>query len=82
MDPKNLKKLVKVCRELGILNYKGEGFEFTLSHDAPVKAKPVKAKADTSDTKFESDSLTDEQLLMWSTAPGGTPFASDQEEAG
>lgn len=82
MDAKTLKKLVKTCRELGVLNYKGDGFEFTLSHDAPVKApkKTAKSKAPiTPDTEFETDTLTEEQLLMWSSAPGGQPF---QEQEG
>ena len=83
MDPKALKKLVKVCREMGVKSYKGDGFEFTLTDDAPRKAtkKSVIPTASTPDEDFETDSLTQEQILMWSAAPGGAPFPGEQEEA-
>ena len=81
MDPKALKKLVKTCREMGITHYKGVDFEFTLSLDAPAKKDTKKsAKVANADDKeeFETDSLTEEQLLMWSASPGGAEI-SDQE---
>lgn len=81
MDPKALKKLVKTCREMGITHYKGPDFEFTLSHDAPVKTKKSKKGQETEavGSDFETDSLTPEQLLMWS-ASGGLPFDVTPEE--
>jgi hypothetical protein len=70
MDPKELKKLVKTCRSLGINHYKGEGFEFTLG-DAPEKPKRITAKSVTNHEQpeeIESDTLTEDQLLMWSVS--------------
>ncbi len=81
-DAKELKKLVKLCREMGIKSYKGENFEFVLADDAPPvktrKSKNLNAAA-TQDSKapdatFESDAPTEESLLFWSTGQGGVPF--------
>ena len=81
MDPKQLKKLVKTCREMGILHYKGDGFEFTLSHDAPAKVKQSKniSKPNSPDIKFESDTPESDALLFWS-ASGGIPFGVGEEQ--
>lgn len=82
---KELKKLVKLCREVGIKSFKGEGFEFTITDEAPVKS--VKGKSSVpahsttveTDLNFESDTLTESQLLMWSAAGGGVPFPTEEE---
>lgn len=73
MDSKELKKLVKACRELGVLHYKTPEIEFTLSHDAPIKVnKSEQTFTSANDSKdFESDSLTPEELMFWSAAPDG-----------
>lgn len=80
MTPKELKQLVKICREMGVKNYKSDKFEFTLSDEAP--AKPVKTKSksqaveSTSSDKIESDSLTAEEMLFWS-AVNPTPLSEE-----
>ena len=79
MEPKALRKLVKVCRELGVLHYKGVDFEFTLSPEAPMKVKKNdKSFTSTDDGKdFQSDSLTPEELMFWSAAPDGTQLEKE-----
>ena len=75
MTPKELKKLVKLCRDMGVKSYKGEGFEFTLTDEAPVKT-PHKAfinSAGVQTDDIESDTLTPEQIMWWS-AVGDSPF--------
>ncbi len=83
MSPKELEKLVKTCRKMGIKSYKGADFEFTLTDEAPVKASKLKASTEKADIQgeIESDSLTPDQLLMWSAMGGGVPFSGEQEEA-
>lgn len=72
MTPKELKKLAAACRASGIKHYKSGDIEFTLSDDAPVstyKRKQVTQDSSTNSTtsvEFETDSLTEDQLLMWS----------------
>lgn len=74
MDLKELKKLAAACRKAGISHFKSEQYEFTLTEDQPVSAyKQAKITASNSDAqvsgdtgKFQSDSLTDDELLFWS----------------
>lgn len=69
MTPKDLKKLVKVCRDLGVTHYKGEGFEFTLSDSLPVKEtrkKSTSSKPDTGASDFETDTPSYDEMLFWS----------------
>jgi hypothetical protein len=74
-DLKSLKKLADACRKAGITHFKNSEFEFTLSPDAPTssykkKQEELKTYSDPNskaiDDAFNSDTLTDEQLLMWS----------------
>lgn len=76
-DYKNLKKLADSCRKAGIKSFKGFGMEFTLTDDAPQSAyklsKSVRKAApeltpttDGSDA-IETDSLSDDELMMWSS---------------
>lgn len=67
--PKELKKLIKMCRELGVKSYKGDGFEFQLSDDIPVKQSKKTAQASAQASEFESDEISPEQLLWWSAMP-------------
>lgn len=69
---KELKKLAKACREAGIHYFKSADFEFTLTGVAPEK--PTRNKFAQTDVQgeIESDSLTEEELLYWSTN-GGLP---------
>lgn len=72
-DPKALKKLAAACRKAGIKTYKCGDLEFTLTDEAPVsdykatKRKQAPTKVSDVDVAFDTDSLTEEQLLMWST---------------
>lgn len=76
-DTPNLKQLAalaKACRKSGIKSFSGFGMTFTLEDEAPKSAyKLTKAKKESAqeltdaDEKFESDSLTEEQLLNWSS---------------
>ncbi len=69
-DAKALKELADACRKAGITSFKGGGFEFTLGD----KPEPTKRKRKSTvynsqtvnDQEFQTDSLTEEQLLMWS----------------
>lgn len=86
-SPKELKKIAKACREAGIKIYKGEGFELTFTEEAPApkRAKqapqaPVHAPSPANE-KFTTDSLSEEELLLWSASPGGMPLSFEQEDA-
>jgi hypothetical protein len=70
---KELKKLAKACRDAGIHYFKSADFEFTLNGVAPEK--PSRSRSSSSDVQgeIESDSLTEEELLYWSTN-GGSPM--------
>lgn len=83
MTPKELKKLVKACRDMGITTYKGPDFEFTLG-DVPAKPQrkstAARSQSNTDDNStFETDTLTEDQLLMWSAQGGGVPFSGEEE---
>lgn len=74
---KVLKKLADACRKAGINSFKGFGFEFTLDDNyapATSKKKPIKVdnSAPTAEERFETDTLSEEDLLFWSA--GGTNF--------
>jgi hypothetical protein len=83
---KDLKKLADACRKAGIKHFKQGDLEFTLSDDAPVsnykKSKATKqpTSADAIDANFQSDDLTEEQLLMWSVADPLTDLNGSSEE--
>ena len=70
--PKELKKLAKACREAGIHYFKGENFEFTLTGVAPEKTGRGKNKSapEVQPEKIETDTITEEELLFWSTQGG------------
>lgn len=77
-DLKLLKKLADACRKAGIQTFKGHGIEFTLSHVAPesnyrrAKKSPV---SEATQGPIETDGLTQEELLFWSTGEGHTEKA-------
>ena len=73
---KDLKKLAAACRAAGITHFKSGDIEFTLG-EAPQKPKKLKASnvsevspADSDEIETEGG-LTQEELLQWSSAPGG-----------
>jgi hypothetical protein len=80
MDLKLLKKLADTCRKAGIKHYKDKDFEFTLTEDAPVSTYKKKLSNHSpiltqSDQLIPSDSLSEEELLMWSA--GGVEVSSE-----
>jgi hypothetical protein len=81
MDYDTLKKLADICRKAGIKHFKNSELEFTLTDEAPVsKYKRKQAELSSGpviDNTFESESLTDEALLLWST---GQQLESDPDE--
>lgn len=82
-SPKELKKIAEACRKAGIKHFKGEGFEFTLTEDAPVKkvkqSHLLSSKA-TTDIAFSSDTLEGDELLFWSTGVGEVPYSQDEDQ--
>jgi hypothetical protein len=88
-DLKALDKIIALCRKRGVKVIKIDNIELTLSEEAPVSAyKQTKAAKKsayklTKETDpmagFESDSLTEDQLLFFSVAPGGIPTDGSQE---
>lgn len=74
-NAKEIKKLAAMCRRLGIKHFKGDGFEFTLTDEAPPA--PVKAGAKPpheAPTDPKSEDLTEEELLFWSVEGGQPAF--------
>ena len=69
LSPKELIKLAAACRKAGIKSYKTQDFEFTLTDDMPVKQSKNQQptyKDSIQGDSVETDSLTQDQLLMWS----------------
>lgn len=78
LDPKELKKLAKACREAGIKSYKADGIEFTLSDQAPpvspykkrqAAKAPIQGAQSAPGEQIESDgwdNLSEEQKLFYS----------------
>lgn len=65
-DLKQLGKIIALCRKKGVLEITIDGVTLKLG-EAPVSNYKKKASAPTiKDLPFETDSLTQEQLLMWS----------------
>ena len=68
-NPKELKKLIALCRKTGIKSFKNADFEFTLTDSEPVVKKNTTVRNNTSFVQqddFETDSLTNDQMLFWS----------------
>lgn len=67
---KEFSKLVKFCRSHGILNYKDENVEFTLSPSDPKEEKKAVKKIKTVEKTVEERlaEMTDEDLLLYSAA--------------
>lgn len=72
INPKELKALADACRKAGIKHFKNSDLEFTLTDEAPQSKYKAK-KASKSDSvasgnlDVESDMLSQEDLLFWST---------------
>lgn len=69
-DPKELKKIAATCRKVGIKHFRCEGFEFTLTDEDPQAVKPQARRPEnpleTINAEIASDSLSEEELLLWS----------------
>lgn len=70
MDIKALEKLAKACRKAGISYFKNEEFEFKLDgNPEPVRKRNNKQALPMSNEPVASeDSLTQDQMLFWSTS--------------
>lgn len=84
MNFKELKKLAAACRKAGISHFKSAEYEFTLTDEVPVstyKTKQAsKPAAGAPDAKFESDSLSEDELLFWSTGTPGDILGTKDNE--
>jgi hypothetical protein len=80
MTPKELTKLAKACRKLGITTYKGPDFEFTLGDEPTPRSRSTNATKGNvgGNEAFQSDSLEGDALLYWSV--GGQPEVVGGEE--
>lgn len=82
MNPKELKKLAKACRDAGIKHFKNAEIEFTLADEAPQS--PYKRKqasnSSTSGDTIETSELSPDQLLEWSVG-GGVPFTVEGKDS-
>lgn len=73
-DLKLLKQLAKACRAAGISSYEGYGYKFTLGDYIPATRNRKSAKAsaaapkDLGPNEVESDELSPEALMFWSTS--------------
>lgn len=65
MDLKNLKDLLKLLREKGVLEYESQGIKLKLSEDAPQS----KYKRRQEIEELEDQELTEEELLYYSATP-------------
>lgn len=66
-DLKQLDKLISLCRKRGIKTIKVDNVEITLG-DPQLKAPRRSKKAkETKDDDIESDGVSEEALLFWST---------------
>lgn len=78
---KEIQKLAKACRKAGIRTFKAEGIEFTLTEEAPrstrASQKATKQPTLAQDETFQSDTLTEEQMMFWSVQ-GLTGPSNDQ----
>lgn len=71
-SPKEIKKLAAACRAAGITHFKCGDIEFSLDVTPKAdKASPAEAKKPYhgEQGEIESDTLTEEQMLMWSVMP-------------
>ena len=75
MDVKSLKVLAKACREVGINHFKNSEVEFSLTDESPRLSYYKRKKNESTITveeqqEIDTDNLTRDQLLMWSTGEG------------
>lgn len=66
MDLKNLKELLKVLREKGVLEFEMDGVKLKLSEEAPQSRYKQRQQAETI---IDEPELTEEELLYYSATP-------------
>lgn len=68
--PKQLLQLAKACRKAGIVQFKGEGVEFTLADRPAGNPRKAAGKVDNSPVVSQDDwdGLSEMDKLMWSSA--------------
>lgn len=82
-DIKDLEKVIKLCRKLGVDAIKVDGVEFQLGQvrdrSVSIRTQPPQYNSTflstgiTEDTKIEIEELTEEQLLFYSAVQGEVP---------
>ena len=86
--PKELLSIARACRKAGITRFRSGDIEFTLSDAPPVsqyrrdsrnssKNVAISPAGSEADTKFESDGLTEEQLMFYSVQGQPEEVASE-----
>lgn len=65
MELKELKELLKVLRDKGVVEYKTSQIELKLSEDAPQSKYKKRQEVE----EIEDQELTDEELLYYSATP-------------
>lgn len=68
-----LKKLVELCRKVGIKEFQGMGYSLKLSDDPPPSRymRKKEASADSDNKPVADYQYSDEEMLLWSS--GGIP---------
>lgn len=65
MELKNLKELLKVLREKGVLEFEMDGVKLKLSDEAPQSKYKRRQEVE----ELEEQELTEEELLYYSATP-------------
>jgi hypothetical protein len=79
VDAKELRRLTAACRKAGIKHFKNSEVEFTLD-ELPRAAKGSKQAADVSAPgEIESDAISPEALLFWSSQGLDGPTDGDTQ---
>lgn len=81
-SPKELRSLLKLLRENGVLTYKSSDLELSFAPDSHLlkKSKEAVVQEDNGDTwsQFPTGTLTPEQLMFYSS--GGDPKDDPENE--
>lgn len=66
-DLKQLDKIITLCRKRGVKTIKIDNVELTLSDDQPQSNYKKNQEKKESQGRIDSEELTEEQLIAWST---------------
>lgn len=72
-DLKQLDKMIQLCKKRGVQSVEINGLKLVFAEEPSKptrsrKAKSTQGSGEVDDGKIESDSLTEQQLLMWSVS--------------